>query len=516
MRRLPVFLVANLTCSMWLSRCYHRAIVFRRFFLRRRILAALAVSAAGIAAASAAQTSPPDEKDRLFRTAVSAYESGRYGDAVAPLEKLVREAPDTFEVRELLGLVYAAQSQDAKSNEHLAKAVRLKPSSAEARSNLAASYARLGKMDLAEEQFRKAAELEPSTYDTNHNLGAALAHNGKVSQAIPYLEKAQRLRATSAGSGAPGAAAYDNGYDLGLAYVVAGRLADARSTVQGLTRIKDTAELHNLIAQIEEKDGNFIAAVNQFETAAHMDPSESNLFDWGGELMVHRTLDPAVEVFRQGTERYPNSYRLMVGLGTAYYARGNYDEAVKALIRGADLNPAEPAVYKFLSHAYDSSPGQAGDVIERFRRYAEMQPTNGLALYYYAMSLWKGKRAQDPEFDPKPIASLLSRASAADPKLAEAHLQLGNLNSDQGKFAEAIPEYQRVLELNSDLADAHYRLGQAYVRSGQKDKAQKQFQVYQQLRAAHLADMEKQRAEIRQFVYSQKDTSSAEKSSARP
>ena len=106
--------------------------------------------------------------------------------------------------------------------------------------------------------------------------------------------------------------------------------------------------------------------------------------------------------------------------------------------------------------------------------------------------------------------------------MAEAHLQLGNLNADQGKFTDAISEYQRALELNSDLADAHYRLGQAYVRSGQKDKAQAQFQVYQQLRAQHLADLEKQRADIRQFVYSERTSGSApanpeiSKESARP
>ena len=457
--------------------------------------------AAGQGTSDAAKSRPSansaaNEKDRLFRAGAQAYESGRYAEAVAPLENLVRVAPDVFEVHELLGLVYAAQSQDAKANDHLSKAVRLKPDSAAARSNLAACYARLGKMDLAETEFSKAVELEPDTYDTNHNLGAAYAHNGKVAKAIPYLEKAQSLN--------PGS--YDNGYDLSLAYFMTSRLSDARNSAQSLMKLKDTAELHNLLAQIEERDGNFIAAAREFQAAAHLEPSEGNLFDWGGELLVHRTLDPAVEVFKQATERYPQSSRLMVALGMAYYARGNYDDAVKAFLRGADLDPHDARCYKFLSRAYDSSPSQAAEVIERFRRYAQMQPDNGMALYYYAMSLWKGKRAQDPEFEPGSIDLLLRRAIAADPKLAEAHLQLGNLAADQGKFAEAIPEYQRALELNSDLSDAHYRLGQAYVRTGQKERAQEQFEVYQQLRTQHLADLEKQRADIRQFVYSEKET----------
>lgn len=438
------------------------------------------------------------QRDQLFQSAVSYYESGHYAEAATPLEKLVKEVPQSFEVQELLGMVYAAQSRDAKSNEHLAMAVKLKPDSVAARSNLAASYARLGKFDLAVEQFAKAQELEPANYDTNHNLGEAYIHGGKLEKAVPYLEKAQRANP----------AAYDNGYDLSLAYLVTGKLGEARSSVQTLLKVKDTGELHNLLGQIEEKDGQFVAAENQFEAAARMEPSESNLFDWASELLLHRTLDPAVKVFEQATMRYPDSPRMMVGLGMAYYARGNYDDAVKAFLKGADLNPTDARCYKFLARAYDSSPNQAADVIERFKRFADLQPHNGQAIYYYAMSLWKGKRAQDPDLDLKQIESLLTKAIAETPGLPEAHLQLGNLNADQGKFAEAIPEYQRALALDADLADAHYRLGQALVRTGQKDRAQVEFDVYQKLRAQHLADLDKQRAEVRQFVYSERDSGS--------
>jgi len=441
------------------------------------------------------QNTQPQERDSIFQSAVSQYESGHYAEAVPPLEKLLRDVPESFEVHELLGLAYAAQSQDIKANEHLAKAVRIKPDSVAALSNLAASYERLGKSAMAIEHFTQAEQLAPTNFDTNHNLGEAYIHAGSVAKAIPFLEKAQRINPAS----------YDNDYDLSLAYFLTGHIAEARASVQGFLKRKETAELRNLLGQIEEKDGQFVAAANQFEAAAHMDPSESNLFDWASELLLHRTLDPAVQVFQQATERYPDSPRLRVGLGMAYYARGNYDDAVKAFLRGADLNPADERCYRFLARAYDSSPSQAAEVIERFRRFAELKPNNGQALFYYAMSLWKGKRAQDPDLDLKQVESLLKHAIAADPALAEAHLQFGNLNADQGKFAEAIPEYQRALQLDSDLADAHYRLGQAYVRTGKKDRAQEQFQVYQQLREQHLADLDKQRADIRQFVYSEKE-----------
>jgi tetratricopeptide (TPR) repeat protein len=381
----------------------------------------------------------------------------------------------------------------------LDKAVRLNPSSAAARTNLATNLVRLGRLAPAEQQFKKAVELEPRTFDSNHNLGEFYVQSGRIPEATPFLEKAQKINPAS----------YDNGYDLSLAYIEMGRLTEARQQVQELLKQKNTAELHNLLAQVEEKDGKFIPAANEFETAAHMDPSESNMFDWGSELLLHRTLDPAIEVFQHATERYPASSRLAIGLGMALYSRGNYDEAVKALLRAADLSPSDPRCYFFLSKAYDSSPGQADEVIQRFRRFAELQPKNARALYYYAMSLWKGKRAQDAALDINQIGSLLKSAVALDPKLPEAHLQLGNLYSDQNKYSDAVPEYERALELNADLADAHYRLGQAYVRTGQKDRAQEQLQVYQRLRAQHLAELDKQKAEIRQFVYSSKDASGA-------
>jgi hypothetical protein len=66
-------------------------------------------------------------------------------------------------------------------------------------------------------------------------------------------------------------ASYDNGYDLSLGYLVTGRLAEARSSVQGLLKQRDTAELHNLLGQIEEKR-SVVAAATQFENGA-MEPS---------------------------------------------------------------------------------------------------------------------------------------------------------------------------------------------------------------------------------------------------
>ncbi len=434
------------------------------------------------------------ELDRQFQAAVAQYDAGHLPEAAERLEKLLPDVPQNFEVHELLGLIYSEESRDALASQHLATAVRLKPGSAAARTNLAANLVRLGRLDDAQTQLKRAIALAPHNFDANHNLGELYVRMGKLPEAVPFLSTAQQIKPSS----------YDNGYDLAMADLLTGRLAAGRQIVHNLLQSKNTPELHNLLGQIEEKDGNFVTAANEFETAAQQEPSETNLFDWGSELLLHRTLEPAIAVFRKSAERYPDSPRLAIGLGIALYSRGNYDEALQSLLHATDLTPSDPRCYFFLSKAYDSSPNQADQVIERFRRFSELQPGNARAYYYYATSLWKGKRAEDPSLDPHQIEALLSKAIALDPKLADAQLQLGNLYSDQRRYADAIPLYEKALQTNPDLADAHYRLGQAYVHTSNKDKAQEQFRVYQQLREKHLLELDRQVADIRQFVYSEK------------
>ena len=446
-----------------------------------------------VVCASANQTGA-DALDRKFQSALTHFNSGQYAAAQQELEALARALPDSFDVQELLGLVYSSEGQEEKATAPLEQAVRLRPDSGPARNNLATNLARRGKTSLAEKEFRKVVELEPESFDANHNLGAFYVKAGKIAPAIPYLEKAQR--------GNP--AAYDNGYDLALAYDETGRLPEARRELQELLKLKDTAELHNLLAEVEEKARDFVAAANEYETAAHLDPSESNLFDWGSELLVHQTSSPAIAVFSEALKRYPDSARLAVGLGLALYVDGKYDDAVKALLRATDLDRSGQHAYYFLSKAYDRSPGQADAVIDRFRRFADLRPHDAQAALYYAMSLWKGKRSETSPAYLDQVESLLKKAIALDPSLPEAHLQLGNLYSQRRQYAEAVPEYQQALRLSPNIPDAHFRLGQAYNHLGKKDLADKEFQLHQQLYQQHLTEIDKQRSEIKQFVYSMK------------
>jgi len=101
-----------------------------------------------------------DEKSRLFQGAVASYEAGRYAEAVGPLEKLVGEVPENFEVQELLGLVYAAQSQQSKGERAPGCSGEIEAGLGGGKVELGGKLCGVGKFDLAVEQFALAEELE--------------------------------------------------------------------------------------------------------------------------------------------------------------------------------------------------------------------------------------------------------------------------------------------------------------------------------------------------------------------
>lgn len=427
-----------------------------------------------------------------LQSAQDAYQKGDLKGAATQLEKLLHQNRSSVEVHELLGLTYAAQARHADAVEQFQTAVKLAPKSVAAENNLATALVHADKPKQAVVEYRKALDLDQQDYEANRNLAALYLQANRIADAVPLLERAQRKRPD----------AYDNGYDLALAYLLTDRSAEARQMVGTLMQQKPSGELHTLLGRIDEKQGKFIEAAKDFEAAAHLDSSEDNLFVWASELLLHRAYVPAIEVFRQASERYPRSPRLLIGLGMSLYSRGEYEESIRSLVKAADLNPADPRCYLYLSKAFLSSPTQANDVIERFRRYAELDPASSLAQYYYAISLWKGRRLESQPVDYSAVESHLRKSIALDDTLAEAHLQLGILYTDQHAYEKSLPEYQRTLQLTPNSADAHFRMGRYYLHAGDKIRADKEFELFKSLQAKHQAEEDKARAEVQQFVIS--------------
>jgi tetratricopeptide (TPR) repeat protein len=341
----------------------------------------------------------------------------------------------------------------------------------------------------SEGKLRAALAAAPGSFAANHQLGAFSLHAGKYRESIPLLQAAYQIDPASR----------SNEYDLALAYKETGDFSQAREHVQKLLAHEDQADLHRLLGELDEKMGDPLAAVHEDEQAVRLDPSEQNYFAWGSELLLHRAVWQAAEVFKNGTKAHPESARTLAALGAALFAGARYDEAAVSLCAASDLNPADPEPYSFMGRIEMAAPKPLACVQPRLARFVQAQPANSLANYLYAMAIWK---RQEQAVDPRAlhqVEALLTKAVAIDDRCADAYLQLGILYFSQHQPERAIGFYTKAIQANPQLGEAHYRLGVAYDRIGLPQKAAQEFQLHDEIEKSQAAAVERQRREVKQF-----------------
>ncbi|AXC11291.1 hypothetical protein ACPOL_1955 [Acidisarcina polymorpha] len=343
------------------------------------------------------------------------------------------------------------------------------------------------KVDGSESELRAALVAAPAGFEANRKLGIFYLHAGRYQESIPLLEAAYKIDPSNR----------ENEYDLALAYNATGDYSRARGHVRALLAKADRSDLHRLAGELDEKLGDPLSAVHEQEQAARLDPSEQNYFEWGSELLLHRAMWQAVEVFGNGAKAYPKSPRMLAALGAALFATARYEEASLRLCEASDLNPADPEPYIFMGKIEMASPTPLPCIGQRLANFVQQQPDNPIANYLDAMALLRREQAGDQQSSAE---TMLKKAVALDPKCGEAYLQLGILAFSRHDIEQAIDRYRRAIEVNPELGEAHYRLGVVYDRIGKPAEAKQEFQIHDEIERVQAAAIERERRDVKQFL----------------
>ncbi|MBS1804197.1 MAG: tetratricopeptide repeat protein [Acidobacteria bacterium] len=338
--------------------------------------------------------------------------------------------------------------------------------------------------------LRAALEKAPQDLKANENLGRFYLNGERYSDALPPLRTAYDLDKANE----------ENEYYLAVALTRTGSLVDARGHIAQLLSKGDRPEWHRVAGELAERSGDSLTAVREFERAAKGDPSEENYFAWGSELLEHRAIWQAKDVFEAGAKAYPTSERMLTALGAALFGAALYEDAARRLCEASDLSPIDAHPYLFMGKVEAATPNSLPCIETKLQRFVQMQPGNPLANLYYALSYWKehGKRV-DPEIRDY-VKTYLNRAVKADPGCSDAYLQLGILEATQADFAAAAELYRKALAANPQSTEAHYRLGVAYDRLGDKQRAAEEFRRHDELEKEQAAIVDRQRKEVKQFL----------------
>ncbi|HET7102177.1 MAG TPA: tetratricopeptide repeat protein [Terriglobia bacterium] len=416
----------------------------------------------------------------------------QYAQPKKELEALEHCLPKRFAMNQPPGLAYSARGRHQKVVPFMTKAGRPGPAFPQSNTLLVANLNQSQTGSDEEKILRGAVEQAPQDFEANRTLGEFYLRQGKLREAIPYLERAQKSNPSS----------YENGYNLALACLQVRDYPAARRQIKALLQLRETAELHSLLGEAEEKAGNPAKATQEFARAAQMNPSEDNLINLGIEFARYHALDLAEKVFVGGAERYPRSARMQVGLGYCNYLREKYGRARAAFVRAAELAPSNGNVYLALAKAYTSAPEMHGTGISALmRKWARLKPNDPRASYYCALSLRKEAHDLGREANPAAIEPLLKTAVRLDPRMAGPYLQLGILRFEAHRYTEAIRMYERAIKLQPDLSEAHYRLGQALARAGEKARASQESKLYGRLRKKEDLERAKKDAEMLELIY---------------
>ena len=341
-----------------------------------------------------------------------------------------------------------------------------------------------------EQRLRDALNRSPRSYTANEELGRFYLNAGRYSDSVAPLQAATQVDPTQTGAE----------YELALALNRSGDPVKARPHVERLLAQSDRPDWRRLEGEVDEKLGDSLGAVQAFERAVKEDQSEESYFAWGTELLRHRAIWQAKDVFEAGVQANPKSSRLLTALGTALFSAALYDEAGERLCEASDLIPDDSQPYLFMGQVEVAAPNPLPCIEKRLQRFVKLQPKNALANYYYAMAYWKQHRKALDAATVEHVESFLNRAVEDDPSCSSAYLQMGVILASLSDFRKASDFYQKAIEADSLSSEAHYRLGVAYDRLGEKDKAAKEFQVHDELEKQQAAAVEQQRREIKQFL----------------
>ena len=357
--------------------------------------------------------------------------------------------------------------------------------------SLAASAATPDKTAAANAPMGALPNVPAGDFAQNLKVGRELLNADQAKASISYLERALQLRPMD----------YDAAFSLALASQKSGDTKRADQLVQTLLAREDRAELHALLAEVRESEGQPLEAVRESQRAAELDPSEENLFAWGAELLLHHADAPALEVFGKGHRLFPKSASILVGLGSAAYGQDLNDQAARCLLEAIELQPSDPRPYLFLGKVQEVAKSEPQEWVEAFWRFVALRPDDAMAHYYYAVALEKQRHG---ERDFAAREAQLEKAIAIDPRLGEAHLKLGLLEEERGQLAKAVASLQKAVEYTPLPDEAHLRLAQVYRRMGETEKARKESQLYEEVAQKKKEKMERERKELGQFVFTEK------------
>jgi len=341
----------------------------------------------------------------------------------------------------------------------------------------------------------RATSLPPEeTAALHQRIAEVLTTYGQFSESIEDFKKAAELEPERA----------DLAFNLALAQFKAGHLGEALVSADKCREVGDSADLEDLLGDIQEGRGDNLAAVRSYQAAVALAPAEEKYrVSLAVELIRHKSFEAAKVVLKQAEELLPSSWRIQLALGMVEFFAGSDEQASRILVHAADLAP-EP--FTALGYLGDIQMDQAAVpdpvALDRLCQYADHHPKEGKMQFYCgALTLKRDYTSGDRAHIDDIVRRLQAAANLLPKDNAPSHCELGKIYSWVEQWARARQEMEVCARMDTDLAESHYHLAKIYQHIGQPERARQEMKLYDAA-AQRQADENARRDEtMKTFLY---------------
>ena len=244
-------------------------------------------------------------------------------------------------------------------------------------------------------------------------------------------------------------------------------------------------------------DGKYASAVIAWKKAEAISPlDQRSRFTLAMAYVELNRRDWARPELEKLAAAQPRNPLYLYWLGRLDYDRRDYASAIDRLQKVIELDPKMMRAYDSLGLCYDYL-GKFEEAVKVYDRAVELNrlqpkpsPWPHLDL---AVSLISLNRLPEAEKN-------LREAIGYDPKLPQAHYQLGRVLEMQGQYEGSAQSLAQAAALDPAYPEPHYLLGKIYHRLGDEPRSKAEIDRYQELKKASEAPAPKEPAPPRGHV----------------
>ena len=208
----------------------------------------------------------------------------------------------------------------------------------------------------------------------------------------------------------------------------------------------------------------------------------------GAFLSLPELIERAIELEHRALALAPRNARAHAWLGGSYVDLGRYDEGIAAIQEALRLDPDNASARAGLARAHWIGKGEIDEAIAEFEKAIALNAEAGYVYLQLALLLALRGRYEEAERAARSAVDLQERfiSGTEGMQVVGAHARLGYIFYLQGRYDEAIAEYEREMAFigsgdhmlrERSTIEVMQKLGAAWLRKGDAAAAHRYFDM---------------------------------------